>query len=103
MPRSRNHEASYLAQLKFDPKLEKSFIAKYITNFRYVFLLIVIIVIVGIGSYIALPRRLNPKINIPIVLVSAVLPGAGPQDVESLVTVPLEDSINGLPNIDTLT
>lgn len=103
MPRSRNHEASYLAQLKFNPNLEKSFIARYITNFRYVFLLILIITIVGIGNYLTLPRRLNPKINIPIVLISTALPGSGPQDVESLVTAPLEDSINGLPNIDTLT
>ncbi len=103
MPKTQDHETSYLAQLKFDPKLEKSTIARYITNFRYVFLLILIIIVVGIGSYIALPRRLNPKINIPIVLISTVLPGAGPQDVESLVTVPLEDSINGVANIDALT
>lgn len=97
--------SSYLRRLKFDPSLLKSFKAKYLTNIRVVILLIIIIVAAGVASFIALPRRLNPEIKIPIVSVSTVLPGASPKDVESLVTVPLEDAIKstkGITDIDSV-
>ncbi|MBI3342460.1 efflux RND transporter permease subunit, partial [Candidatus Curtissbacteria bacterium] len=102
-PRKSTHESLYLKRLKFDPKLSRSFFAKYLTNFRYVFLLILIIAVVGTFSYINLPRRLNPQIKIPIVSIATVLPGAGPSDVESLVTIPMEDALSGLPNVTTVT
>lgn len=94
---------SYLEQLKFDPKLNKGIIASYLTNFRFVLLLILTIAVMGLFSYFNLPRRLNPEVKIPIVLVSTVLPGAGPQDVESLVTIPLEDTLSGLEGVNTTT
>nr|MBA3724623.1 efflux RND transporter permease subunit [Candidatus Levybacteria bacterium] len=48
-------------------------------------------------------RVLNPAINIPIVSIATTLPGASPDDIESLVTVPIEDSVNALPDIKTVT
>lgn len=94
---------SYLDQLKFDPKLARTFIAKYLTNFRFVLLLITTIIAAGIFSFVNLPRRLNPQVKIPIVSVSTTLPGASPQDIESLVTKPLEDQISSLEGVSTLT
>lgn len=96
-------ETTYLKRLKFDPQLLQGFIAKYISNPRLILLIIFAIVTLGIYSYINLPRTLNPEIKIPIVIVSTVLPGAGPKDVESLVTIPLEDAIQGTENIKTVT
>lgn len=95
--------ASYLKRLTFDPKLKLSWIAKYLSNPRLVILLLVAIIALGLNSYANLPRRLNPEINIPIVLITTVLPGAGPADVESLVTVPLEDAVTGLERVKTVT
>ena len=46
---------------------------------------------------------LPPQINIPIVIVSTLLPGASPQDVESLLTIPIEDSLDGIQGIKTMT
>lgn len=94
---------SYLEGLKYDPKLEESAIAKYLTNFRLVFLLIIAIVAAGAFSFISLPRRLNPEVKIPIVSVTTILPGAGPEDVESLVTVPIEDEVVSLEDVKTVT
>lgn len=94
---------SYLEQLEFDPKLENHFIAKYLTNFRYVLLLIIAIGVAGIFSFINLPRRLNPEVKIPIVSVSTALPGATPEDVESLITIPVEDQIASLEGINQIT
>ncbi|MDP3941746.1 MAG: efflux RND transporter permease subunit [bacterium] len=95
-------QISYLKQLTFDPKLEGSLIAKYLTNPRLLVLLLITILGIGLTSYLTLPKRLNPEIKIPIVLVSTVLPGAGPQDVESLLTVPLEDTVLGLDQVKTV-
>lgn len=92
----------YLQKLRFDEKLKRSFIAKYFANPRLVLLLIVSILAFGISSYMQLPRRLNPEIKIPIVIVSTVLPGANPQDIESLITEPLESSINAVTNIKSV-
>lgn len=94
---------SYLGQLKFDPKLWNSLHAKWITNVRLVILLILLVITVGLISVFTLPRRLNPEVKIPIVTVSAVLPGASPEDIESLVTQPLEDALLGMDKLDVIT
>ena len=94
---------SYLSQLRFDKKLKKTAVAKYLNNPRLVVLLILIVVIAGVFSYFKIPKVLNPDVKIPIVIVSTVLPGAGPNDVESLVSVPIEDAVSGLEKIDTVT
>src|SRR3990167_4599682 len=93
---------SYLEQIRFDPKLSKTAIAGYLTNYRYVLLLILTIVSIGAFSFLKLPRRLNPEVKIPIVTVATVFPGANPQDVESLLTVPIEDEISGLEGIEKI-
>jgi len=95
--------SSYLNKLKFDPRLLVGWVASYITNMRLVLLIILLISAFGISSYLALPRRLNPEIKIPIVLVSTVLPGANPTDVESLISVPLEDAVTGIDGVKTVT
>lgn len=93
---------SYLDQLKFDPKLWKSIQAKYVVNFRLVIMLIISIVLLGLYSFFNIPRRLNPEVKIPIILVNTVLPGASPEEVESLVTIPLEDKLSGIKGLDTI-
>src|SRR3989344_6189611 len=95
--------STYLKKLKFDPKLLTGFIAKYLTNMRLVILIILMIAAFGIQSYMALPRRLNPEIKIPIVLISTVLPGANPTDIESLISVPVEDAVRGISGVKTVT
>jgi multidrug efflux pump subunit AcrB len=94
---------SYLNSLKFDTKLYSSIQARYISQIRFVILLIVSICLLGIVSFIQLPRRLNPEIKIPIVTVITALPGGTPEDIESLITIPLEDELNDIKGTDTLT
>jgi len=78
-------------------------VAKFITNIRLVLLLILAITLLGITAYLQLPKRLNPEVKIPIVTVITVLPGAGPSDVESQVTTPIEDELRSIKGIDTIT
>ncbi|MGI8419012.1 MAG: efflux RND transporter permease subunit [Candidatus Levyibacteriota bacterium] len=94
---------SYLKQLKFEPKLKDSLISRYLHNPRLVILLVLLSLAFGIASFMALPRVLNPKINIAIVTVSTTLPGSGPDDMESLVTIPIEQAVSNVKDIDTMT
>ncbi len=95
-------KASYLSQLRYDSKLNNSLAGKYLKNLRIPILLIIVIVILGIFAFVSIPRRLNPEINISIININTVLPGAGPEDVESLITVPLEREIGNVEGIDTM-
>jgi hydrophobic/amphiphilic exporter-1 (mainly G- bacteria), HAE1 family len=93
---------SYLERLTFDPKMMSSAVAKYVTNIRVVLLLLMTIALLGTIAYTQLPKRLNPEVKIPIINIITVLPGAGPADVESLVTVPIEDELRSLKDVDTI-
>ncbi|MDQ5901059.1 MAG: Acriflavin resistance protein, partial [Patescibacteria group bacterium] len=92
-------DLQFLKKLRFDKNLNNSFVAKYLSNPRLLILFLLAIIVVGTSSYFSLPRRLNPEINIPIIVVSTVLPGASPSDVESLVSEPLESTVTGLSNV----
>ena len=88
-----------LRQLRFEGKLSNSFIGKYLSNARLVILLLFLILTIGVSSDLTLPRTLNPEVKIPIILVSTIIPGANPTDVEELVTVPIEDAVRGVENV----
>lgn len=94
---------SSLTKLTFTDSLKRSWIAKFLMNPRLLWLLLLLIIILGSISFAGLPRRLNPEIKIPLVIISTALPGAGPNDIEQLVTIPLEDSVKGLPDISSIT
>lgn len=92
-----------LANLSGAHLLENTWIGKYLKNPRLLWLLLLLIISIGVYSFISLPRRLNPEIKIPLVIVSTVLPGAGPNDIEKLVTVPIEKAVTGLSDVNTVT
>jgi HAE1 family hydrophobic/amphiphilic exporter-1 len=72
---------------------------------RPVFMLMVItaMVILGLVSYSRLSAELYPNINPPVVSILTTYPGAGPEDVERLVSRPLEDAVSGIANVKTIT
>src|SRR5512143_2463841 len=55
--------------------------------------------ILGVVSYSRLPAELNPRVDIPTLTVTTVYPGAGPREVESLVTRPLEDAVGAVSRV----
>ncbi len=94
---------SYLTQLIFDPALRNTLHAKWITNIRLVILLVIMVLAAGITALFTLPRRVNPEVKIPIVIVTTVLPGAEPEEVEKLATTPIEDVLVGMDGLDRIT
>ena len=83
-------------------KIKRSFWGFFIQKRPIAWLLIIAIIIVGIMSYNSLPREIQPEINIPFVSVAVALPGANPVDVETLISIPLEEKIANVSNIKTL-
>jgi multidrug efflux pump subunit AcrB len=75
----------------------------FVTNFRVVILLIMVICVWGLYSFYALPRESNPEVKIPIAIVTTVYPGASPSDVEEFVTKKIESELSGLKGLERLT
>jgi len=74
-----------------------------IDNRTSVFILIAIIVIAGISSYISLPREAAPDVQIPLVIVASRYFGVSPEDIESLVTQPIEKELNSISEVKKIT
>ncbi|MCP5061945.1 MAG: efflux RND transporter permease subunit [Ignavibacteriae bacterium] len=74
-----------------------------IDNRTSVFILTFIILIIGITSYISLPREAAPDVSIPMVIVSTPYFGVSPEDIESLITQPIEKELNAISEIKKIT
>jgi multidrug efflux pump subunit AcrB len=68
-------------------------------NPRILVLTIVAIVVSGVSSLFVMPRLEDPVLGRRVALVSTVFPGANAQRVESLVSIPLEERLNGISDI----
>lgn len=64
-----------------------------------VYILLILIVLMGLTSYMSLPREASPSIKIPYVFVSTVYPGVTPQDIENLVTQEIEKEVKGISGV----
>lgn len=65
-------------------------------------LLMLAILVVGVMSAARLPLELFPSIKLELVSVTTVFPGASAEDVEKLVSIPIEDEINDISGIKVI-
>lgn len=56
-------------------------------------MLMLLIIIFGLYAWISLPRELTPEIALQTAVVTTLYPGASPEEVEKLVTAPIEEAI----------
>jgi HAE1 family hydrophobic/amphiphilic exporter-1 len=68
----------------------------------FTWVLVSIPVVLGVVSYFLLGVELFPKVDVPVVAVTAVLPGASAEELETTVTRPLEEAVNRVSGIDQL-
>ena len=59
-----------------------------------------IIVLLGLMAYQRLAVREYPNIDVPIVTVNVIYPGASPEIMESQVAQPVEDVLSGIEGLD---
>jgi len=63
-------------------------------------MMITALIVLGWFSYIKLNIDLYPNVDIPYVIVTTVLPGAGPEQIESDVTKKVEEAVNPIAGVD---
>ncbi|MGE3808416.1 MAG: efflux RND transporter permease subunit, partial [Gemmataceae bacterium] len=68
----------------------------------FTWVLVSIPVVLGLVSYFELGVDLFPKVDFPVVSVTATLPGASAEEMETSVTRPLEEAINTVSGVDEL-
>ncbi|MEJ7764318.1 MAG: efflux RND transporter permease subunit [Acidimicrobiales bacterium] len=75
------------------------------SSLRYRFLVIAfaaMLMFVGFGQIRQMPVDVFPEFAPPKIEIQTAAPGLAPAEVESLVTVLLEESLNGLPGLDVM-
>lgn len=75
----------------------------FLNRYRFTYLLVSVIMLLGIISIWSMPKESDPQVSIPIGVVSTVLPGASAGDVESLVTDEIEKKVLDLDDIKKVT
>lgn len=65
-------------------------------------MMVLLLFVLGIIGGRNLPMDLFPNVEFPIVVVRTAYPGAAPQEIESLVTKPVEGAIAGAGGLDKL-
>ncbi|SMO91281.1 efflux RND transporter permease subunit [Gracilimonas mengyeensis] len=73
-----------------------------INNRTTVYLLTVLITIIGVYSYITLPKESFPEVEIPVFNVVTIYAGASPADIENVITRPIEQELQGIDGIDEI-
>ena len=75
-------------------------ITRYLLQHPRISLLILLtIVIAGVACFLVLPRMEDPVIRPRVAVVSTTLPGAHPKEIESTVTIPIEQCLSEFSEI----
>ncbi len=86
-------------------KVEKEFWLSTLSlnNKTSVYVLTFILVMMGIFSYITLPKENFPEVEEPKIYVGVAYPGNSPEDMESLIARPIEKELNTISDVEEIT
>ncbi len=74
-----------------------------IDNKTSIYVLTAFITLLGLYSYRTMPKEQFPDIVIPTILVNTIYPGTSPEDIENLVTRPIEKQLKGISGVKKIT
>jgi hydrophobic/amphiphilic exporter-1 (mainly G- bacteria), HAE1 family len=66
-------------------------------------MLVAVFAVLGVFGFTSLRVELFPEVDFPVVTVITPYPGAGPAEVETQVTEPVEEALASLANVDEMT
>lgn len=75
----------------------------FINKYRSVYLILLVVFILGYSAYSGLPREEMPEMAMPFGMIVTRYDGVAPEDMESLVTDVIEDSISDIEGLDEIT
>lgn len=64
--------------------------------------IIMVIIVLSIMFSMKLNVEAFPRIDIPVIAISTIYTGAGPEEVEEQVTIPIEEAVGSIGNIDEI-
>lgn len=70
---------------------------------RTVILILLMIIMLGVHSYNAIPKEREPDIQIPFIYVLLLHPGISPEDAERLLIKPTEEALKNVEGIKRMT
>ena len=66
-------------------------------------LLAVFVTAAGFYTFLTSPKEALPEIKFGLIVIQTLYPSAAPQEVEKLITTPIEEAIDGIKGIDSIT
>ncbi len=75
----------------------------FLDRHHFTILLTAVLILGGTVAALAIPKESSPEVQIPVGIVTTILPGAGAEDVERLVTDKIEDQVLGLEKVSKVT
>lgn len=80
--------------------MSKKFVSALLERRILVIIIVIMTILGGLGSYIAIPKQHFPPVVIPMAAVTVVYPGATAEDMESLVCEKVEETVTTLDGFD---
>ncbi len=83
--------------MKFNPSIWP------INNRTSIYVLTIIITLIGLFSYMNLPKEQFPEVKFPQIIVQTINPGTSPENMENLVSKPIEKQLKNISGIKKVT
>ncbi len=86
-------------------KLDKEFgLSSWaINNKTTIYVAMIIILVMGVGAYFSMAREAFPEIKETKIYISSIYPGNTAEDIEKLITEPIEDKVKTVSNVVKIT
>ncbi len=74
-----------------------------VARWQFTVLMFLMFAALGVSNWLSIPRAEDPDFPVPIFTTIVVYPGASPEDMEQLVTEPIEKKLDALDDVIKLT
>lgn len=68
-----------------------------------IFIMVIAMIVVGLTSYMGMRKENNPEVNFGTLTVTTLYPGAGPDDINQLITRKVEEAVTGVNGVREVT
>jgi len=74
-----------------------------VSNPLIINLMLVLLMLLGVLSWHAMPQEMFPVVELDMARVTTVFEGASPEEVEQQVTLTIEEELDGMSDLDVMT
>ncbi|WP_017732955.1 efflux RND transporter permease subunit [Nafulsella turpanensis] len=92
-----------MEQEEINKKREFGLSSGAVNNRTSIIILTVLIAIMGVMAYNIMPKESFPEIVLPTTYINTIYPGNSPEDIENLITRPIEKELKSLEGIKEIT